>query len=134
MILHSRIVKYAEDTVIYFTDKDSKSIQSRLTEDMDLISHWLKEKELIINMKESKTEALLFGTAKRISMQTEPFEVYQGSIAIGNTDEYKYLGIYVNSSLDLNSHFERSYKKAAGRMRLLARLRRYLDSQSAREV
>ena len=133
-IRHSRIVKYADDTVIYFADKDSKSIQSNLTEDMDLISNWLKENELIINMKEGKTEALLFGTAKRISMQTEPFKVYQGSNAIRNTDEYKYLGMYVNSSLDLNSHFERSYKKAAGRLRLLARLRKYLDSQSARDV
>ena len=67
-------------------------------------------------------------------MQTEPFKVYQGSNAIRNTDEYKYLVMYVNSSLDLNSHFERSYKKAAGRLRLLARLRKYLDSQSARDV
>ena len=67
-------------------------------------------------------------------MQTEPFKVYQGSNATRNTDEYKYLGMYVNSSLDLNSHFERSYKKAAGRLRLLARLRKYLDSQSARDI
>ena len=133
-IQHSRIVKYADDTVIYFADKDSKSIQSHLTEDMDLISNWLKENELIINLKEGKTEALLFGTAKRISMQTEAFKVYQGSNAIRNTDEYKYLGIYVNSSLDLNSNFERSYNKAAGRLRLLARLRKYLDLQSARVV
>ena len=76
-IQHSRIVKYADDTVIYFADKDSKSIQSHLTEDMDLISNWLKENELIINVKEGKTEALLFGTAKRLSMQTESFKVCQ---------------------------------------------------------
>ena len=69
---------------------------------MDLISNWLKENELIINMKEGKTEALLFGTAKRISMQTEPSKVYQGSNAIRNTDEYKYLGMHMNSSLNLN--------------------------------
>ena len=110
-----------------------KSIQSRLTQDMDFISNWLKETELI-NMKEGKTEALLFGTAKRISMLTEPLKVCQGSKAIRNIAEYKYLGIYVNSSLDLNSHFERSYKKAAGRLRLLARLRKHFDSQSARDV
>ncbi len=60
--------------------------------------------------------------------------MYQGSNEIRNTLEYKYLGIYVNSSLDLNSHFEKLYKKAAGRLRLLARLRKYLDLQSARDV
>ncbi len=130
-IRHSRIVKYADDTILYFVDKDSKDIQSHLTEDMNLISSWLKENELIINMKEGKTETLLFGTAKRISMKTEPFKVCQGPNAIRNTNEYKYLGIYVTTSLDLNSHFERSYKKAAGRLRLLAK---YLDLKSARDV
>ena len=34
-IRHSRFVKYANDTVIYFADKDSKSIQSHLTEVVD---------------------------------------------------------------------------------------------------
>ena len=76
-IQHFRIVKYANDTVIFFADKDLKMIQSHLTENMDLISNWLKENELIINMKEGETEALLFGTAKRKSMQTEPFKVLQ---------------------------------------------------------
>ena len=131
VIQHSWIVKYADDTVIYFADKVSKSIHSHLTEDMDLISNWLKENELIINMKEGKTEALVFGTAKRLSMQTESFKVYQGSNAIRNTDEYKNLGICMNRSLGLNSHSEKSYKKTGGRLRLLARLRKYLDLQSA---
>ena len=53
-IRHSRIVKYADDTVIDFADKDSKSTRSNLNEDMDLISSWLKENELIINMKGGK--------------------------------------------------------------------------------
>ena len=77
---------------------------------------------------------LLFGTAKRLSMQSGSFKVYRDGFTIRNTDEYKYLGIYVSSSLDLNSHFEKSYKKAAGRLRLLARLRKYLDLKSAKEI
>ena len=65
--------------------------------------------ELIISMKEGKTEALLFGTAKRLSKQSESFAIYRDGFAIRNTDEYKYLGVYVTSSLDLNTHFEKSY-------------------------
>ncbi len=71
-IQYSQIVKYADDTVIYSAEKDSKNMHSQQTKDMDLISNWLQENKLIINMKEGKTETLLFGTAKRISMQTEP--------------------------------------------------------------
>ena len=93
VLQHSRIVKYADDTVIYFADKDSKSIQSHLTKDMDLISNWRRENELIINMKEGKTEVLLFGTAKRLSMQSESVKVHRDGFTIRNTDEYKYQGI-----------------------------------------
>ena len=101
---------------------------------MDLISGWLKENELIINLKEGKTEALLFGTSKRISMQSASLKVHQGLNAIRNTSEYKHLGLYVNSSFNLNSHLEISYKKAAGRLKLLAKPRKHLDLQSARDV
>ena len=52
------MVKHADDTVIYVVYKDSKSIQSNFTVDMDLISKWLKENKLIINMKEGKSEVL----------------------------------------------------------------------------
>ena len=134
VIRHSQIVKYADDTVIYFSDKEAKAIESHLSEDMDLISGWLKENELIINLKEGKTEALLFGTSKRISMQSASLKVHQGLNTIRNTNEYKYLGLYVNSSLNLNSHLEISYKKAAGRVKLLAKLRKHLDLHSARDV
>ena len=43
-IRHSRITKYADDTVKYFADMDLKSIQSHFTEDMDLILKLAKGK------------------------------------------------------------------------------------------
>ena len=44
-----------------------ESIKSKLTNDLANVAVWLDENDLIINLKEEKTEALLFGTAiKRI--------------------------------------------------------------------
>ena len=133
-IRHSQVVKYADDTVIYFSDKEANAIESHLPEDMDLISGWLTENELIINLIEGKTEAVLFGTSKRISMQSASLKVHQGLNAIRNNNKHKYLGLYENSSINLKSHLEISYKKAAGRLQLLAKLRKHLDLQSARDV
>lgn len=59
---------------------------------------------------EGKTEALLFGTARRIRMHAAPLMVHQGFNAVRNINEFKCLGTYANSSLDLNSYFEISYK------------------------
>ena len=80
------MIKYANNAFVNLSDKGSKIIQSHLSEDVELISGWMKENELIIKMKGGKTEA-------------------------------RYLSIYVNSSLDLNSYFQRSSKKAAGQLK-----------------
>lgn len=93
VLQHSRTVKYADDTVIYFADIDLKDIQLHLTEDTGFISKWPKENEPIVQTKAGENEVLLFGTTKRFSMQSESFKVYRDRFAIRNTGDYKYLGI-----------------------------------------
>ena len=55
MTKSAKIVKYADDTVIYVADKDVAVINSKLTKDMDAIAKWLDENALIINLKKGKT-------------------------------------------------------------------------------
>ena len=103
---------------------------------MDSIADWLKENELIVNLKKGKTEILLFGTAKWRSMQSDPLKITiscQGPTAI-NITLYKYLGILIDGRLNLNPHFEKCFKRATGRLRLLAKLRDYLDIPSAKAI
>eukprot|EP00794_Sanderia_malayensis_P013254 gene13254-14618_t len=71
----AKIVKYADDTVIYVADKDITFINSKLTKDMDPIAKWLDQNALIINLKKGKTESLLFGTSQRIAKQNETLSV-----------------------------------------------------------
>ena len=47
---------------------------------------------------------------------------------------YKYLGIEIDSSLNLNSHFEKCFKRASSRLRLLVKLRDYLDLTAAKAI
>ena len=53
---------------------------------------------------------------------------------ISNTTHYQYLGIEVDSSVSLSSHFDKCYKRASGRLKLLAKLRDYLDVTSAKRI
>ena len=57
--MNSEAVMYADDTVIFFSDKDINLINSKLSEDMTYLSQWLDANELFINLKKGKTECYL---------------------------------------------------------------------------
>lgn len=127
-----KIIKYADDTVIYVADKDINEINSKLSSSMTALGNWFDENELIVNLKKGKTEALLFGTAQRLSKLNEPFSIEYRGEPIQVTTTYKYLGLEIDATLNLNSNFEKSYKRASGRLRLLSRLRCCLDLNCSR--
>ena len=131
---NSKIIKYADDTVLYVDDKEVNTIQAKLNKDIDAVADWLDENELIINLKKGKIESLLFGTAKILSNLNDSFTVCYRGDTISETKEYKYLGMEMNSSLNLNSHFEKNFKRASGRLRLLAKLRGCLNLKSAKAI
>jgi len=58
---------------------------------------------------------------------------YNG-VKINNTTTYKYLGINVDKCVNLNDHFESTYKKMSGRLRLLSKLRSNLTKKAAQSV
>ena len=128
-------MQYADDTVLYVANKDIQVINAKLLIDMDCLTDWLKGNELVLNLKKGKTESLLFGTSQRISKQTEPFKIkLSNQTVINNTIEYKYLGVYLDSSLNLNSNFHNYFKKASDRLRLLAKIRPYSDQATAATI
>ena len=68
VLKRSRIIKYADDTVLYVPGKTIEIIETHLNEDLMNLSYWFEENELILNLKKGKTEAMVFGTAKRLSL------------------------------------------------------------------
>ena len=130
----AKIVIYADDSVVYVADKDVKNINSKLTKEMDAIAKWFDKNVLIINLRKGKTESLLFVTSQRIAKQDSELNVMYRGVKILNTSQYKYLGIEVDSTLNLNCHFEKCYKRASSRLRLLGKLRRHLDMAAAKAI
>ena len=131
---HSKIITYADDSVIYTSSKDIDTIQRSLSEDMNNLCEWFKDNELIINLKKDKTESMLFGTAKRINLQDKELKLSANGSLINNTSTYKYLGVHLDSSLNLASHFDRIYKKAATRINLLRSIRPLIDQKCAESI
>ena len=70
--LKCKILMYADDTVIYFSHHSKITIERALQQELELISMWLNDNELIMNLKKGKTECMLFGTGKRLSKLDNP--------------------------------------------------------------
>ena len=129
---HAQCIIYADDTVIYVPGKDIFIIQTRLSADMDRISSWCIKNELILNLKKGKTEAMLFGTSKKLAMQSDTLHITFAYENINYTTSYKYLGIEVDPTLNLNSYLDKTYKKSTGRLKILYKIRPYIDSKCAK--
>ena len=51
-----------------------------------------------------------------------------------NTKKYKYLGVEIDSKLNLNTHFDAFYKRASTRLRLLSKIRYSVNVDLARKI
>ena len=129
---YTKIVSYADDTVIFTSNSELSIIESHLNQDIKRLATWFCNNELIISLKKGKTEAMIFGTAKRLNKFKESqLNITVIETLINCTTEYKYLGVSLDPSLTLNNHLDITCKKAAGRVNLLRRIRGSIDTSTA---
>ena len=86
---------------------------------------------MIGNLRKGKTEALLFGTRRRLNMLHGKLALKFGPFEINSVNNYKYLASVIDESLTLSENFNCSYKKASSRLRLLNALRPNLDDKTS---
>ena len=65
---HSKILLYADDTLLYYSSKSACDIEKNVNEDLNLISQWLDQNLLTLNCKKSKF--VLFGGNSRLKSFT----------------------------------------------------------------
>ena len=128
-----KILMFADDTVIYAAEKSQQSVASKLSEDLQLLSPWLENHELVLNLKKGKTEVMLFGTPARLK-NLDDLNIKINGVAVSNTRTYKYLGVNLDRSVTFCEHSTKTYKKATSRLRLLKRIRSNLTVAAARAI
>ena len=123
----AKIVKYADDTVIFYSNKDAEVIQTVLNNEFSSMTNWLRNNELIINKKRGKTEVTLFGTSKRLCK----LKIVNNFETINYTKSYKYLGLILNETLNMSEYIKVTMKKSRSRVNLLRRIRPLIDADTA---
>eukprot|EP00794_Sanderia_malayensis_P011212 gene11212-12389_t len=96
-----------DDSVVYTVAKCKDSIEYQLNEDLKLISTYFQSNQLKINPKKGNTEAMLFGTAIKLSKCDKELALYYEHTEIQTTQTYRYLGTTLDSTLSLSSNFDK---------------------------
>ena len=134
ILVNCDVTQYADDTVIMFAHKDVEIVEKVLNSDMNHISRYCTENELLLNLKKGKTEVMLMGTAQRLHRHGRELNISYNDQPINVVEEYVYLGNVIDNHMTLTPNFDRAFKKASGRLRLLHRIRGYLTVSSAETI
>ena len=132
--LDSKVIMYADDTVIYCASDDVNVVENVLDSEMKAVGSYCSDNELFLNLKKGKTESMLFGTARRLSKNGRKLKIYYNETIISCVKDYEYLGNVLHSSLNLNTNFNQAYKRASSRMRLLQNVKSYLNTHAATKI
>ena len=98
----SKVLIYADDTVIYCAYSDNNVVAKVLNEEMSYLWHYLYQNELTLNLKKAKWETMVLGTAKRLSMTLKCISIKYNSNVINNSTAYKCLGNQLDRNLNLD--------------------------------
>jgi hypothetical protein len=117
------ICKYADDTMI--TGLVTSDNITEYLECIDFVNSWCSENYLQLNV--SKTKELLFDFRKQ-NRNDEPVMINELPVEICN--DYKYLGIKIDSKLRFTEHVDYQYKRSCKKLyyvRTMAKLKVNID-------
>ena len=78
---------------------------------------------------------MVFGTSMRLSkLNDEKIKIEHNLNEIFNTKSYEYLGLLLTSNLNMSEHLNKSIKKYSSRLRLLRKIRCFVDADTALSI
>ena len=125
------ILMYADDTVLYYSERDADEIGRTITKDLNLVHDWLLDNNMFLH--KGKTECVLFGISPRLSTACSFSVSVQGHI-IKRVTEFRYLGIVLDEVLTFSAHVKYLISKAGKRLGMLSRVRNNISMHTANVI
>ena len=121
--LTCKLSLYADDSALLFSHRDAKVIADRLSSELSTCKGWLVDNRLSLHV--GKTEALLFGTKRRL--KGVDFRFFCDGTPVERKFDVKYLGVLLDANINSSVHAGNVMKVCAGRLAFLYRNSSLLD-------
>ena len=117
---HCDVTLYADDTVLFISDKSLHNIKSYMNSDLEKLNNWLKLNHLTLSI--SKSKFMIIGSSQRLNkIDSISFKV--DNIDLDEVSSFKYLGIVINNRLNWQDHVDQMFSKINKKLGLLKRIR-----------
>lgn len=120
---------YADDTVLFCElnrDGDIGRTVEKVNAELENFSQWCRFNFLTVNT--SKTKCMLFSpSCMSKQMLNEKLQIRLNGEILGFVDTYRYLGVELDTKLDMEAHVNNVIRKARPLLYSLAKLRHYVN-------
>ena len=117
---HCDVTLYADDTVLFISDKSLHNIKSHMNSDLEKLNNWLKLNYLTLSI--SKSKFMIIGSSQRLNkIDSISFKV--DNMDLDEVSSFKYLGIVINNRLTWQDHVDQMFSKINKKLGLLKRIR-----------
>ena len=124
----SRVVFYADDTVLNTSGKNLKKLLAKIQKDLDNLLKWCKQNGLYINS--DKTKYMIFSNKNIDASEIgKAPKIDQRKIELVMT--YLNLGIILDEHLTYEAHMNKLIGRIAAKNAQLKRIRRYITEKAA---
>lgn len=122
-INHCKIILYADNTLVYFSVKTAKDVETCLNKNLESIVECLSSNVLTLNRKKSKL--LSFGRSQWLKSFNYIF-VKVNRQALERVNSLKHLGVTFIDDLSWGNHIENIISISSQRLGLLKRIKHFL--------
>ena len=118
-------ILFADDTTLYISHSNLRYLQWCICEELKQLSDWFMANKLTLNL--GKSCCIIFGAGKRT---LETFELKIENVEIPIFDDCKYLGVWIDKSLNWKKHVSTLQLKIKKNMHLLRACKNLIDAHS----
>ena len=123
-----KIMLYADDAVLFYSSPYPDEIEETLNTELQNVYKWVNDNGLALNLL--KTQFMLFGSSNNLLKITNPIALSVDGYQLTQVDSYKYLGVWLDPTLNWKEQIRCSSKKIGARIARLGRVKKYLPLSS----
>ena len=126
-VKNPKVSIYTDDTSLALQSESISQLTAALNDDFGNLYLWLKGNKLSLNV--AKTQSLLFSTKYRQAVMKEEavtlaFDICNAPVELA--ENIKYLGVYIDKSLDWKKHIQEISKKISRSLGVIKYCKRFL--------